>query len=309
MKRLALALLFAVAVITVSFAGCLYPDEEESYPGTFTDQLGNTISISEAPERIITLAPSLTEIVFTLGLEEKLVGIDDASTFPKATADITKVSSWQGLDLELVVAQEPDIVFADKALDMSGERYEALTGAGLVVVQFFPKDLDEMLEQITLIGEICDVPDTADSVVSDLKDRVGTVSESVADIPSDQRPKVLYVTYYDGSDSPWVGTDSTMSGDLIAKAGGNNIVSDSTGYHVQVSLETIVDQDPDVIFTSQSSVWPTLSREVIMADDVLKDVSAVKNDRVFDIDGDLVDRPGPRMVDGLEEMYGKIEAE
>lgn len=309
MKRFALALLFAVAVISVSFAGCLYPDEEDEYPGSFTDQLGITISISEPPERIITLAPSLTEIIFELELDDRLVGIDDASTFPKATADITKVSSWQGLDLELVVAQEPDIVFMDKALDISGERYGVLTGAGIVVFQMFPKNMDQMLEQVTLIGEICDVKEKADSVTEDLRTRVDSVSESVADIPSDQRPKVLYVTYYDGSDNPWVGTDSTMSGDLIVKAGGSNIVSDSTGYHVQVSLETIVDQDPDIIFTSQSSVWPTMSREVIMADDVLKDVSAVKNDRVYDIDGDLVDRPGPRMVDGLEGMYGRIGAE
>jgi iron complex transport system substrate-binding protein len=76
---------------------------------------------------------------------------------------------------------------------------------------------------------------------------------------------------------------------------------------VQIGLETIIAEDPDIIITSQSTTWPTQSRRALLDDDTLKDVSAIKNQKVFDIDGDMVDRPGPRMVDGLEEMNGHVE--
>ena len=85
MKRLALVLLLALAVITVSFAGCLYPDEddEEEYPGSFKDQVGNVVNIEDVPERIVSLAPSLTEIVFELEIQDMLVGRDEASPIPR----------------------------------------------------------------------------------------------------------------------------------------------------------------------------------------------------------------------------------
>lgn len=306
MRRLMFVLALSLMIVAVGFAGCLDGGDEETYTGQFKDQMGNVVDIPEPPDRIISLAPSLTEILFKLHLDGKLVGCDEASASISGAGDLSVVSTWMGLDLEGAVALEPDIVFMDKTLDMSGDIHTAMTEVEITVFVFFPKSMDDMLEQITMIGDICDEGDAGEDLRADLEDRIEDVEAVGSAYTASQKPKVLYVTYYDGLDNPWVGTVSTISADLIKMAGGKNVVSDNTGYVVQVSLETIIAEDPDIIITSQSSTWPTTSREVIMEDDTLKDVSAVKNGKVFDIDGNLIDRPGPRMVDGLEEIHGHI---
>jgi len=302
MKRIVVIPLIALLLLAGMMAGCA--DDGDEGDIKIADQTGETVTFSETPERIVSLAPSITEILFVLGLEDKIVGIDDASTYPAATADITKVSSWSGLDMEMVISVDPDVIIMDKTLDMSGERYTTLTEYDLVVFQVFPKTFEDVLEQISLIGKLCDVEEKAEEVVDGLQARIDVVESKTID----EKPKILYVTYYDGMDNPWVGTDHTFSGDMIEKAGGENIITDNSGICIQVSIETIMDENPDIIFTSQSSSWPTTSRDSILADDNLGQVTAVKNGDVYDIDGDLVDRTGPRLVDGLELMQQYITA-
>lgn len=305
MKRYALVLLFAVAVITVSFAGCLDPEEEEG-DITYIDQVGNVVTLSGTPEKIVSLAPSITEILFELGIGDRVVGRDDSSDYPAATADIEIVTSFLDLDLEVVIYADPDIVLMDKTLDMSGNWYDALKGAEIPVYQVFPQSLDEVLEQITLIGEVCGVEDKATEVTDGLKDRIDAITNVTDGIDDGDKPDVLFVIYYGIGSDPWVGTDHTFSGDLIAKAGGNNIISDDGGIGIQVSLEVVILEDPDIIFTSQSAAWPTESRQQILDDEALEDVAAVKNGAVYDVNGDLTDRTGPRLVDGLELLYDYI---
>lgn len=274
----------------------------------YTDQAGHTITIEATPTKVITLAPSLTETMFALGLGAKVIGCDDASNNIPGAKNVTPVMTWTSLDLEKVVSLKPDIIFMDKTLDASGNTYAALSGAGLIVFQFFPKDLDDMLEQTKLIGHICDRVEATNAYVDGLRSRIDAVTAEASNISDADKPDVLFVTYYDGASDPWVGTDNTMSGDLVAGAGGKNVISDTTGIYVQVGMESIVSANPDIIFTSQSDIWPTMSRQAILNDTVFKDVSAVKSGRVYDINGDHVDRTGPGLVDGLEEMQEKINA-
>ena len=244
--------------------------------------------------------------MFALGLGSKVVGCDDASNNIPGAKNVTPVMTWTSLDLERVVSLKPDIIFMDKTLDASGNTYASLTGAGLTVFQFFPKNLDNMLEQTKLIGHICGNVESTDAVVDGFHIRIDAVMTEASNITDANKPKILFVTYYDGSTDPWVGTDNTMSGDLISKAGGKNVISDPSGIYVLVGIESIVSADPDIIFTSQSDIWPTTSRQAILNDTVFKDISAVKSGRVYDINGDHVDRPGPGLVDGLEEMQARI---
>ncbi len=302
MRKIIFCAILVLALILVGISGCTTEDNQG--PVKYTDHMGNTIGLEKTPEKVVALAPSITETMLGIGLGGKLVGCDEGSNSVSGAENLPAVSTWQGLDLEAVVALEPDIVLMDKTLDMSGDTYSALTGADIQTFVFFPQSLEDMLDQTELIGRICGGEEAADILVDGLEGRIAAVETAGAG--HSPKPTVLYVTYYDGSDNPWVGTDSTISADLIKIAGGSNMVQDATGFYVQVSLETILAEDPDIIITSQSSIWPTTSRDTILADDNLKDVSAVKNDRVFDIDGDLVDRPGPRMVDGLEEINGHI---
>jgi len=135
---------------------------------------------------------------------------------------------------------------------------------------------------------------------------MGAVSSYMEGVSDDDRPGILLVTFYDGAYDPWVSTDSTMAGGLIEAAGGNNVISDDTGIVVTVSVERVIGADPDIIICTQSSVWPTESKDKIMSDDRWKDISAVRENRVFEVDGDIIDRTGPRLILGLEEMHEHI---
>ena len=125
-------------------------------------------------------------------------------------------------------------------------------------------------------------------------------------VDQSDKPKILHVIYYDSSSSPWVATSSTFSGNLIELAGGIPAVSDNQCISIQITVEEMISLEPDIIFTSQDSTWPTPSRGAILSSDLFKGLDAVKNDMVIDVNADLVDRPGPRLVDGLELIASYI---
>jgi iron complex transport system substrate-binding protein len=195
----------------------------------------------------------------------------------------------------MLLVKDPDIIIMDKSLDFYDSNYNKMIDYGLRVFRLYPRTLEDVLSNIELIGQVTNTVSTAQQLVDKLENRIDTVKTR-----DTLKPKVLYVIYYDGTTSPWVGTSSTFSGDLIITAGGKVAVDDQMGIAIQTSIENIISLNPDIIFTSQDDSWPTPSRDAILTDDALKDVNAVKNNLVIDVNADLVDRPGPRIVDGLE---------
>jgi iron complex transport system substrate-binding protein len=252
------------------------------------------------------LSPALTETVFALGLGSKVVATDDTSNHPAGAKDLPDVFSYLGLDMESLISVGPDLVIMDKTLDISEEAYTSIKGAGIPVYRIYPRTVEDVLEAISGIGNITGAEEEAGDLIDDFNSRYNTIENTISGWDRQDRPKVLLVSYYDGTSDPWVSTDSTMAGGLVEAAGGTNAVSDDTGIVVQISVETIVGADPDIIICTQSTVWPTPSRTTILSDDGWKDIQAVKEDRVFDVDGDLVDRTGPRLIDGLEAIHGHI---
>ena len=289
---------FAILLISVAFAGCLDETTEEGLK-EFTDPTGNSFWINGTLERIVTLTPALTEIVVELGAGELLIGADSVSASENSGLGLETVSTWEGLDQEKLVEIAPDLVIMDKTLDITGSIFNAINVLTIPVYRAFPTDFDSVLTMITDIGELLDHKDEAIELVDEMDSKRNAVVDSVSSVPRTSRPTVLYVMYYDGTSDPWVGTSSTFSGDMIEMAGGDNVISDEIGVVIQVSVETIIDEDPGIIITSQSTVWPTTSRSTILSEDIWKDITAVKNGAVFDIEGNLIDRTGPYLADGL----------
>jgi iron complex transport system substrate-binding protein len=273
------------------------------------DDLGDNVRVPKKIEKIISLASSITEILYSLNMGDKIVGRDSGSNYPSDANKIEVVATFEGIDLEKVLAKDPDIIIMDKTLDLSENNYQKMVDYGLSVFRVYPKNMQDVLDNIELIGKVVDNKGTAKALVSDLETRIDTVRTRGDAFTTN--PKVLHVIYYGGPEagSPWVGSTSTISGDLISIAGGDVVVKDGQGFSLQRSVEQIIGYNPDIIFTSQDNTWPTPSREAILNDDALENVNAVKNGKVIDINADLVDRPGPRLVDGLELISNYISSQ
>jgi iron complex transport system substrate-binding protein len=259
------------------------------------DDMGQNVKVPKKIDKIVSMAPSITEIIFALNVGNKLVGRDQASNFPATAKDIDIVSTYEGVDMELLLVKDPDIIIIDKFLDFYDTNYNKMKDYGFNVFRIYPRTIEDVMDNIELIGKVTNTESTAKQLVEGLEDRIDTVKTRET-----LKPKVLYVIYYDGTTSPWVGTSSTFSGDLVNTAGGKVALEDDMGIAIQTTIENIISLNPDIIFTSQDDVWPTPSRDTILNDEALKDVNAVKNNLVIDVNADLVDRPGPRIVDGLE---------
>jgi iron complex transport system substrate-binding protein len=298
--------LLILVLAGVPLSGCL--DETTAEGGlSLEDQTGNFLELNGIPGRIVTLTPALTEIVLELECGEKLVGGDSVSVSENPDMEMTAVSTWEGLDTEKLVSLSPDLVIMDRTLDITDSNYDAISDLSIPVYRAFPEGFLDVIDLISDIGAILERTEKADDITEDMMERYLEITNVTSEINSEDRPVVIYVTYYDGESDPWVGTSSAFSADLIDKAGGRIPIEDDSGVVVQVSVETLIGADPDVIITSQSGSWPTPSRDTIISDDTWSDISAVKKEKVIDIDGDLIDRTGPFLIDGLEAIYEVLQ--
>ncbi len=315
MKKPLLLLMAMASILAISvLSGCIETESEtvvedekiESMIWNFTDPLGGKVVLGSEPERIVTMTPALTEIMNAVGAWEKVVGCDSSSDLPPEAKELEHVVSWQGLDAEKLVLLKPDLVIMDRTLDITDMIYTEIKELDIPVYRIYPKNISDVLNAIRAVGELTNETVNATAVIDDFVERMNAVSQAANEIAEEDIPSVLHVTYYDGTADPWIATDSTFSGSLIIIAGGECAISDSSGYGVQMSLESIIESNPDIIFCSQSSSWPTLTRETILGDARWSDINAISSDSVFDVAGDWCDRTGPRMILGLEEFHGHI---
>jgi iron complex transport system substrate-binding protein len=276
-----------------------------TFPLTVVDDLGRTVKIEKLPQRIISLAPSNTEIIYALGLEDRLVGTTDYCDYPEAAKYKPRVAGYVNPDLEKVVSQQPDLIIAEAIHENTV--LPALEKLGLTVIVTSASSLDVVLDDIKLIGEINGKSKAATKLVDDLTKRIQAVTTRTAELPPEQRPRVLYAVWYDPI---WTMGSETFVDDLIGKAGGTNIFSkDFEKSHV-VSLEAIISKNPQVIIVSGMSTTGDLIYNNIIKETRLSGVDAMRDGHVYKIsDANLIERPGPRVVDGLEEVAKLIHPE
>lgn len=277
---LLVALLSLILVLTACGPGSQIPTQY------VFDDLGRLVAINGTPQRIISLAPSNTEILFALGLGDKVVGVTDYCDYPPEALNKTKVGGYANPDVEKIVALDPDLILVAHGTPM--EVVNSMAGLGLTVFGIKTTDLDDLLGDIRTIAEITDKELEAQALTLEMENRIQAVTNQTDEL--EQRPRVFYIVWHDPL---WTAGSGTFIHELIEKGGGVNIFGNVTGYPT-ISIEEVIARDPEIIITSEWSYeWAINASE-------LASTNASQTGRIYTLDDDLVQRPGPRLVEGLE---------
>jgi iron complex transport system substrate-binding protein len=259
-------------------------------PITVVDDVGNTVTLNTEPQRIISLAPANTEILYALGLGDRVVGVTEYCNYPPEAAEKPKVGGFSDVDLEQVVGLEPDLVLA--ASLHTAEVVPALQERGVPVFVADPQTVPEVLETIRTIGHITGKDQAAGALTAQMQERIIAVQETIKDAP---RPRVFWEL---GPELYTAGPGSFLN-DLIVMAGGENIAADADGPWPQLSLEAIVLKDPEIVVLADHNYGETA--ETVTQRSGWGNITAVREGRIIELtNDDIVSRPGPRIVEGLE---------
>lgn len=275
------------------------------FPLEMTDQAGRVVRIERVPEKVISLAPSNTEIAYALGLEDRLVGVTEYCNYPQAAKQKLKIGGFSTVDIEKVVEIEPDLILATNI--HKGEVIPQLERLGLTVLTIDPKTVDEVLKAINLIGRFTGKVAEASRLTTEMESRVKAVTDRTAALPEAQRPRVFYILWHDPLKTA---TSKTRIHELIIKAGGINIASNLEGAYPTISLEAVIMSNPQVVVAgSGHGSSHDVPFQFALTEPRLAEVEARLNGRIYEIDSDLTSRPGPRIVDGLEKLAEFIHPE
>lgn len=290
-------LLFVTLLLTLMLGACApaVPSGNEAAGIILTDGLGREVKLGSAAQRIVSLAPSNTEILFALGAGDKVVGRDEVSDYPAEALALPTVGGWSGFSTEAIVALKPDLVLAAEI--NSPELVAELEGLRLTVYYLSnPKTLEDLYANIEIVATL--TGRDATKLTDSLKARVAAVDEKIA--PLSSRPTVFYEVDATDPSKPWTAGSGTFIDLLIQRAGGQNVVTLAgiADPYPQISLEQLVVAPPDIILLGDALYGQ--SAETVSARPGWETLSAVINGKIFPFDDNLVSRPGPRLIDGLE---------
>ncbi len=269
-----------------------------TYPITVIDDLGREVTIKAAPMRIISLAPSNTEILFALGLGDRVIGVTDFCDYPPEAVEKEKVGGPSGtsINIEKIIALQPDLILAE---EVNGKDViNTLEGLGLTIFAIKSTDLDDLLDDIRTVGEITDKEAEANELTDQMTSKIRAVTSKTTWLLPSEKPRVLHILWHDPI---YTSGQDTFINDLIEKAGGVNIFGDLEGWPA-VDIEALIARDPEVIIVTAMGGTGSTTWDWVNTEPRLKDVSARKNGRIYYIDSNWLERPGPRIVLGLEAM-------
>ena len=274
---------------------------EVTYPLTLTDDAGREVSLPAEPRRIVSLAPSNTEIVCALDACDRLVGVTDVDDYPPDVVNVPDVVLLAVVDIELVVEADPDLVLAAGNELTPSAVITELSDLGYPVIVLYPASLDAVLDNITLVGQVINAVDEARAVVTDMEGRIAAVEEAVDGAP---RPRTFYeVGLFEGAIYT-AGEDSFLAG-LIDTAGGNPVLGDALT--TAIELEDLVAADPELILLGDAAYDASITPESVAARPGWGGLTAVQNGAIQVMAADpVITRPGPRIVDGLEALARAI---
>lgn len=269
---------------------------------TVTDDLGREVTILKQPERIISMAPANTEILFALGLGEKVVGITNVCNYPSQTSEKEEIGDYDNPSLEKIIELEPDLILASHGNPT--ELIDQLEELNYTVVGLKPQNIDDIISSISMVGKITGKVKKSAKLTEEMEERIEAVLSKTSNLVENNRPKVLYVVWYKPL---WTAGSGTFIDELIQKAGGINIAGDIAGWP-QMNLEIVIEKNPQLIIIGYSEDQPELI-QAVRNESTLDQTDAFKNNQIHTIDTDIVSRTGPRIVDALEEMAKIIHPE
>lgn len=296
------AMLFAIAAAACSPSGS---EEAGASPIEVTDGLGRTVRLERHAERIVSLAPSNTEILFAIGAGGQVVGRDDFSDYPEAALELPSVGgSFGEINYEALIELQPDLVFAGEITP--AEQVRQMEDLGLTVFWLAnPVTIQGMFTNLETTSLLTGHVDETRELIEDLTDRFETVQQALAEV--EERPLVFYEI--DGSDplAPWTSGKGTFIDTLIQLAKGKNIGRVLEGDYGQISIEELLVQNPDIILLGDAAWGVTV--ESVEGRAGWETLQAVEEQQIFPFDDNLASRPGPRLIDGLETLARLLHPE
>jgi len=274
-------------------------------PFKFVDGLGRSIELAAPAQRIVSLAPSNTEILFALGAGKQVIGRDEVSDFPVEAKAITSIgSALDKLNTEAIVALKPDLVLA--AAINSPEQVKALEDLKITVYWLSnPKSFDDLYTNLATVGKLTGRSDEAARLIESIKTRYAAVTRKVALAAT--QPKVFYEIDATDPTKPWTTGPGSFIDTMLSLAGAKNVGAALKDQFAQISSEELVTQNPDVILLGDAPYGVTV--ESVGQRPGWKTLKAVKDKAIYTFDDNLVSRPGPRLIDGLETLAQLIHPE
>jgi len=260
-----------------------------------TDDLDRRITVPVKVTRVVSLAPNLTESIFAVGAGDRLVGVTTFCNYPEQAQEIAKIGDTMNPNMESIIALKPDVVFVSTASQIENFT-KTLEANGIAVYVTNPSDLSEVLTGLVKLGELLGTTEQAGALFSDLKARqMKVVSKVGSEYPSDVFVQISKEPLFT------IGKQSFLNM-VISFAGGNSVTGEIDSAYPKLSKETALALNPEVIILSDSDD----NKE---ANEAFKNSPAVKNGRVYKVNADLLSRPGPRLVDALEQIAKQLHPE
>lgn len=268
-----------------------------SFPVKVTDDRGRQVDINAQPQRLVSLVPGFTETLFAMGLGERLVGVTTYCDYPPEAQAKPKIGGFSNPSLEKIVEAKPDLILATNIHSQLVEQLEAMNFKVLV---FSPHSIDSLMASINSIGTACGEAEKARVLTVGLMERIDYIKAQLADLPSNKRPLVFYEVWHEPLMT--IGPN-TLINDIISQAGGRCLTAEGKEDYPTVSDEFIIEKNPDIMVHSYGTgMNNTPTREVILGRKGWQGVNFIKDQRIIGVESNLITRPGPRLVDAVEQL-------
>jgi iron complex transport system substrate-binding protein len=293
MKKINSIILMLILVGTF-LSACAQPAQG---PITITDGLGREVQLKGAAQRIVSLAASNTEILFAIGAGSQVIARDDLSDYPEEVVNLPAVGGYQGYDLEKITSLRPDLVLAAEI--NSPELVQSIENLGITVFYLSnPADIDGLYDNLRIVGQLTGHESDAADLVQSLQQRVDAVQSALANATT--TPKVFYEIDATDPSKPWTAGPGTYHDQFIRMAHAENVAANAASMYPQISQEELIVQNPDYILLADSIYG--ITPESVAERPGWAEIKAVQEGNLFPFDSDLLDRPGPRLVEGLETL-------
>jgi iron complex transport system substrate-binding protein len=306
MGRTIVIVAIAAVCLVAGFAGGFalgamieQPQEHQPTKLYFIDDYDRNVTLDSYPERIVSIAPTPTEMLFAVGAGDLVVGVDGYSDYPSATQNITKVGDYQ-LNLEQIVTLKPDLILSGDLVPQAD--LDQLDTNGIPYMIIADRNIEDVFGSIMLVGNVTNHTSDATSLVADLRARVTAVT-NITLASNVTHPKV-YLEYF----SYYTFGPGSFGDDLIKLAGGTNIAASKGEEYPVVTDEFVVNQNPDIIVYTSGPYMVNVESEIISRPG-WNDTNAVIDMNIQSVDDNLISRYGPRIVDGLEQLAAIIHPE
>jgi len=289
--------LIGIIFLTILITGCGNNKTSNSPDQlTFKDTLGNEVVIENTPKKVISLSPAITEILFALDLDNSIAATTDYCDYPEAAKNTPKVGGFNTPNIELIVETEPDLVFISSGVQ--AELSENFKNLGIKTFALDANNIDQVISNIELVGKIMDVEEKAKIISEDMKERKNYIMEKTKDL---EKPLVFFEVW----DEPLLSAGpETFIADILNISGGINFVKESDTDYPQISLEILLEKDPDYYISIDHK------RNTSITDRPgFQELKAIKNNDYYRIEDDYVTLPGPRIIEGLEKIAKIIHPE